>query len=183
MKVWWLTLCGCVLFAAHGWTQPPTDNGPVALPATPGEHPQASPGQTVPLGNPPFLLVYVVRSGDNAGPRIALGLEKPVLKINAFEKCVRVSHANPAFRGVAVELMPAAAKALVAAMKSLAPPGANVLPEMVLWFTTPDDQLLDCIVTGSSKPEANLFEAGVLDFEPADQGIMIEYLSEKLHLR
>ena len=85
MKTWWLTLCGCVLCAANAWTQRPVDNGPVALPATPTEHPQASPGQAVSLGDPPFLLVYVARYGENVAPRIALGLEKPVLKIAAVE--------------------------------------------------------------------------------------------------
>ena len=183
MKLPLLLLCACALFVVDSRAQRPAGESPATLPATPGEHAKASPGQAESVGDPPILFVYVARYNDNIAPRIALGLEKPILKISAFEKCVRLSQANPNLNAIAAQLTGADAETLVAAIKSLAAPDARTLPDVILWFATPDNQLLDSLGTANTNAEANIVQAGVLDFYPGEHLTIVQYLSEKLHLR
>ena len=158
MRSFLLALCACLVVAPFCRAQSPVDNPP------------------------PLLLVYAVKYGDNALPRIALGLEKPALKIQGFEKCVTLSKANPKLSGLAVQLKPDDAKTLVAAMKALAAPDAKELPAVILWFATPDNHALGLIQTGNPPSnETNLVRAGVLSFDSDDAGAVIGYLIEKLH--
>lgn len=134
-----------------------------------------------PAGDPaPLMLVYVARNDENAPPRIALGLEMPALKIVAFEKCVRI-FADPKFDYLAAQLKPNDAKALIAAIKALGAPDARELPRVTLYFTTPDNRLLDGFDTSTNYAEANLLKAGVIEFVPNGQSDVIRYLMEKLH--
>ena len=176
MKTRLLILGACVLCAAQCWTQQPAD--PLAPPASPREHPPTAPGQTPPLGDPPFLLVYLARYGENAAPRIALGLEKPTLKIGAFESSARLADG-----GIAVQLTPEDARTLVAAMKAMAALDATSLPNVLLWFTTPDNRLLDCVATANENEEENIVKAGVIDFGFSRQPVLVAYLAERLHFR
>ena len=130
--------------------------------------------------NAPLLLVYVVKHGENALPRIALGLEKPALKIAAFEKCVRLSTANPKLVGIAVQLTAEDTKTLTAAMKATGAPDARELPNVVIWFTTPDNKALDYLDTSTSPIEANLTR-GILMFDADSEEPVVRYLNEKLH--
>ena len=155
MKNLLLALCGCLLATAVCEAQQPAE--------TPA----------------PLLFVYAVRYEDNALPRIALGLEKPALKIQAFEKCVTLPRLNP---GLAVQLKPEDAKTLIAAIKTLGAPDAKELPGVFLWFTTPDNQALGAIVTSNPPSnEINLVKAGVLSFGSQGEGPIVSYLLEKLH--
>lgn len=129
----------------------------------------------------PLLLVYVVKQGDNALPRIALGLEKPSLKISAFEKCVSVSTRNPKLNGLAVQLKTDDAKALVAAMKTLGAPDARELPNVVLWFTTPDNKALDYLSTATTNDIETNLKAGIIEFDADSEGTITRYLSTQLH--
>ena len=126
--------------------------------------------------------MYAVRYGENVLPRIALGLEKPTLKIQGFEKCVTLSDSNPKLNGIAAQLKPDDAKALVSALKALAAPDAKDLPATILWFTTPDNKALGYVNTGNPPSnETNIVKAGVLCFDSEDGGAIIGYLMKKLH--
>ena len=127
-----------------------------------------------------MLRVYVAGNDENAPPRIALGLEKPALKIGAFEKCVRI-YANLQYKYIAVQLKPEDAKALIAAIKALGAPDAPELPRVRLFFTTVDDKILDSLDTGANNAEGNLLNAGVVEFDPSAQRAVVDYLMEKLH--
>ena len=129
----------------------------------------------------PLILVYLAKLNDNALPRIALGLEKPALKISAFAKCVRISTANPKLMGLAAQLQPEDAKTLVAAIKAMGAPDARELPDVVIWFTTPDNKVLDYVNTGITAAESNLTKTGVLMFDPDSELTVVQYLNEKLH--
>ena len=125
----------------------------------------------------PLLLVYLVNYGENTPPRIALGLEKPALRIGAFEKCVRISTLNPKLGSLAAQLKPDDAKTLVAAMKSMAAAGATTLPRLFLWFATPDNKILGWV--DSLNNEANILKAGVIEFDPDEQETICRFLTEK----
>ena len=159
MKTPWLSLCAGLLFAA-----------------------MPCPAQQTPSSEPaPILLVYVAKFGENALPRIALGLEKPALKISAFEKCTWLSTANPKLSGLAAQLKSDDLKTLIAAMKALGAPDARELPDVVIWFTTPDNKALDYVNTGTSNAEANLVKNGVLMFDSESEVATVRYLNETLH--
>ena len=128
--------------------------------------------------HPPLVLVYVELYGGNPAPRIALGLEKPALKIEAFESYASISTANTNLAGLALKLKPDDAKALVAAMKALAAPGATTLPHVVLWYAQPDNSVLDFADTLNS--ESNIVDSGVLDLD-SNQHTTIEYLLTRLN--
>ena len=128
----------------------------------------------------PLMHVYVATNDENALPRIALGLEKPALKIRAFEKCVRI-YTDPQYKYLAVQLKPEDAQALIAAIKALGAPDALSLPRVRLFFTTVDDKLLDSLDTSANNAEGNLLKAGVVEFDPSAQRAIVDYLIEKLH--
>ena len=127
MKTLWLSLCAGLLCAA--------------LPC----HAQQPGGDDTPL-----LLVYVAKINENALPRIVLGLEKPALKISALEKCTWLSLTNPKLNGLAVQLKADDLKTLVAAIKAFGASDAHDLPDVVIWFTTPDNKALDYVNTATS---------------------------------
>ncbi len=129
----------------------------------------------------PFLYVYVTKFGENALPRITLGLEKPALKISAFEKCIRTSDENPKLMGLAAQLKADDLKTLIAAIKALGTSDARELPDVVLWFTTPDNKALDFMNPGMSSGEANLVNCGVLMFDSDSEKVTVRYLNQKLH--
>ena len=159
MRTVWLSLCAGLVFAA----MPCRAQQPADEPAA------------------PLLLVYVAKSDDNVLPRIALGIEKPALKITAFEKCVRISTTNPQFPGIAAQLKAEDTKTLVAAIKALGAPDARELPTVVIWFATPDAKGLNYLSTGGNGgTEANLIK-GVLLFDPRYEEPVARYLNEKLH--
>lgn len=163
MKTLWLSLCAGLAFAAAApcRAQQPAPTG--------AESPAV-----------PLMLVYVARPDDDMLPRIALGVEAPAVKIMAFEKCVQVS-ANPQLPGIAAQLQAEDAKALVAAVKALGAPDARELPDVVLWFTTPDNKELNSISTGATNgAEANLIK-GIFFFDPRYEQLVVPYLEEKLH--
>ena len=129
----------------------------------------------------PLMLIYVAKPGENVLPRIALGLEKPTLKIVTLEKCVRISTANPKLAGLAVQLKAEDTKTLVAAMKALGAPDARELPNVIVWFTSPDNKALDYFDTGvGGGIEANLIK-GILMFDVDSEEPVVRYLNEKLH--
>lgn len=128
----------------------------------------------------PLLLMYVVKYGESALPRVALGLEKPTLRIAAFAKCVRVSTANPDLMGLAAQLNAEDSITLVDAIKALGAPDARELPNVIIWFATPDNKALDYISTGVvSGIEDNLIK-GIFMFD-TDKKPTLTYLNEKLH--
>ena len=128
----------------------------------------------------PLMFVYITKPDDNVLPRIALGVEKPALKITALEKCVRVTVANPKLAGIAAQLKADDTRTLVAAIKALGAPDARELPNVVIWFTASDNKALDYINTSGSNIEANLVK-GVLMFDFDGEEPMVRYLNEKLH--
>ena len=160
MKNFLIALCACLMAAVDCHAQQPVE--------TPA----------------PLLFVYVVKYGENALPRIALGLEKPALKIDGFEKCVTLSRVNPKLGGLAAQLKPDDAKTLVAAMKALAAPDAKEIPAAILWFTTPDNKALGLINTANPPSnETNIVKSGVLYLDSDDAGFVIGYLMKNLHLQ
>ena len=56
-----------------------------------------------------------------------------------------------------------------------------MLPDVVIWFTTPDNKALDYVNTGTSNAEANLAGNGVLMFDSESEMATVRYLNEKLH--
>ena len=159
MKTWWLSLCVGWLLAAAAPCRAQTPAGEAA----------------------PLMLVYLAKVDDNALPRIALGLEKPVLKIAAFAKCVRISTANENLGQIAAQLTPEDTRTLVAAIKALGAPDAHELPNVVIWFASPDNKVLDSVSTSGSNIEPNLVKDGVFMFGPQNELPVVRYLTEKLH--
>ena len=137
------------------------------------------PAQEAAADSTPLLLVYVARFGETIWPRIALGLEKPVLRVAAFEKCVRMSTLNPNFSGLAAQLRPEDARTLAAAMKAMAAPGATTVPRLTLWFATPDNKVLDHIDTLNG--ESNILDAGIIEIDPPEQETLLRFLDRNLH--
>ncbi len=137
--------------------------------------------QTPADGPAPLMFVYVSKYGENALPRIVLGLEKPALQVVSLEKCATVSRINLKLGGLAVQLKPDDAKALIAAIKALGAPDASVPPEVVLWFTTPDNKALDSLYTGTTNAGENLRKSGVLYLDAEVQGVLIGFLMNHLH--
>ena len=130
----------------------------------------------------PFLYVYVAKDGG-ALPRIALGLEKPVLKIGGFANCTLITYdKNASFTGLAVQLSPGDAEALIAAIKEVAPvTDGDPSSDAVLYFTTPDNKVLSYHSLANSADWPNLVKVGVIGFYHEDQADTFSYLTEKLH--
>ena len=124
----------------------------------------------------PFLFVYVSgQSEAPAGPRIALGLEHPLLRINAFAKCARIVSADAIVEGIAVQLQPTDAKVLADALKQEDPSGAR----KIIWLATPDNRLVGTLL--SDNVEANVDRAGVIGFYVGSDEAVVKYLMTKVH--
>ena len=130
----------------------------------------------------PLLYVYVAKDGGVL-PRIALGLEKPALKISAFANCALIASKETAkLAGLAVQLNPGDTKALIAAVREVAPVAEERnAPVALLFFTTPDNKALSVLSLNSIAVGPNLIEKGVIGFYPEDQPDAVSYLVEKLH--
>ena len=141
-------------------------------------------GQSPPAADAvPLMFVYVETINDNALPRIVLGLEKPALKIGAFEKCAVISTAYLQRNGLAVQLKPDDVKTLSAAINATAASRVSHPPAVRLWFATPENKVLGFIDTEADHAAGNILETGVLEFESGaqDQGAIATFLTEKLH--
>lgn len=161
MKTWLLALCVVWLCAAN-----------------------SCPAQEPGVDAAPLMFVYVAKYSENLSPRIALGLEKPALKIVTFEKCVQVfadAKVDPKLADIAVQLKPDDAKTLIAAIKALGAPDARELPDALLLFTTPDNKIMDGFDMGKNNAEGNILKGGVIEFDPDAQSSVVRYLTEKLH--
>ena len=134
--------------------------------------------QSPSVGDPaPFLFVYVVEYGDDVLPLIALGIEKPALKITRFEKCVKMSVPGTTQPRLAVQLTSDDAKTLIDILgKSEAASHSGA----TLWFTTPDNQPLGYSHTPSGIVTPNIRKAGVLDLGGDQEVALVEYLTQKL---
>ena len=130
----------------------------------------------------PLLYVYVAKDAGVL-PRIALGLEKPALKISAFANCVLLTSKETAkLAGVAALLDPGDAKTLVAAITKVAPTSEERnAPAALLFFATSDNKVLSVLSLNSSAVGPNLIEKGVIGFYLEDQPDAVSYLVEKLH--
>ena len=129
----------------------------------------------------PLLLVYATKYGDNVTPRIALGLEKPALRVRAFEKCARISAVASKNASIAVQLKPDDAKTLVAAMEALEGSDPQESTRVELWFTTPDNKILGAIIMALADVNGNNLKAGVIEFDSGGQQLVVEHLTETLH--
>ena len=130
----------------------------------------------------PLLYVYVAKDAGVL-PRIALGLEKPALKISAFANCALLTSKETAkLAGLAVQLNPGDTKALVAAVREVAPVAEERnAPAALLFFATPDNKALSVLSLNSTAVGPNLIEKGVIGFYVEDQPDAVGYLVEKLH--
>ena len=130
----------------------------------------------------PLLCVYVAKDAGIL-PRIALGLEKPALKISAFANCALIiSKETSKLAGLAVQLNPGDTKALVAAVREVAPVAEERnAPAALLFFTTPDNRALSFLSLNNTAVGPNLIEKGVIGFYVEDQPDAVGYLVEKLH--
>ena len=156
MKTPWLVLCAALFLTAIPCRAQGTDEGKTA----------------------PLLLIFAAAEEDNILPRITLGAEKPVLTIDAFEKCVRMPSFNGQQGGIAARLKPDDTKALAAAIRTLGgadPTNAHVVN---VWFASPDDKVLGYLNTRYGG--TNLL-SGVLSFYDGDAREIVAYLTEKLH--
>ncbi len=142
------------------------------------------PAQTTPAADKgtPFLYVYAAKDAG-ALPRIALGMERPALKISALASCALIAPAeNAKLAGVAVQLNPADAKVLTTTIKEVAASTeASDSPNVVLFFATPDNKALGFLSLENQAAEHNLFKSGVIGFYPEEQPDAVRYLTEKLH--
>ena len=130
----------------------------------------------------PLLYVYVAKDAGVL-PRIALGLEKPALKISAFADCVLLTSKETAkLAGLAVQLNPGDTKALVAAVREVAPTAEERnAPAALLFFATSDNKALSFLSLNNTAVGPNLIEKGVIGFYVEDQPDAVAYLVEKLH--
>ncbi len=123
----------------------------------------------------PFLFVYVSdQSEAPAGPRIALGLEHPLLRISGFAKCARIAGVD-SVEGLAVQLRPADAKVLADALK----PQNSSSTKKIIWLAIPDNALIGTLL--SDNVEGNIDYAGVIGFYTGSDPAIVKYLLMKAH--